>query len=300
MDDYPAEHEICLRYEFLQPVLDERLRRLWAAAEAMALGTPGITILSRVTGLSRSTIRAGIKQLEQPSGPWLGLTRAGRVRKPGAGRKSAVNISRIGIDLEHLMESCESEPGPLVWTCKSLRTLAEELDMAGHPVSYRTVGNLLHRRGYRFGRSGDHKKCSLFNRREGFRRIAETAAAYLRGGEPILSIRFQASPEAVAAAPYLAISGLLSWWHQNGQPWYPQARRMLLISEGAMNGNAWMAPLEALATEVRLEVSMAQFPPGAWRWQRSVLQATGSWSHLEGAATIGASFDLVLPVLEPS
>src|SRR3954464_824877 len=91
MDDYPSEQAILQRYALLGPALDERLRRLWAAAEAVTLGTSGIAILSRLTGLSRPTIRAGIKHLEEPGSEWIGLTRTGRVRRPGAGRKSIID-----------------------------------------------------------------------------------------------------------------------------------------------------------------------------------------------------------------
>ena len=299
MDDYPVEQAIRQRYKLLQPVLDERLRRLWAAAEAMALGTGGIATVSKATGLSRATVRAGIKQLEEPNGEWMGLTSMGRARKPGAGRKSAIEReSGIENDLERLMESRETEQsGPLVWTCKSLRRLAEELGTAGHPVSYRTVGNLLHRLGYSFGQRGDYKKCSLASRRESFRGIAGTAAEFLGRGEPVLSVWLQAPREAVATS-YLMVAGLLSWWRQDGLQRYSRARRMLLTTESAVAGDAWTEPLEVFAAEVRLEVAVAHFPPGTWRWQKSTRQVTCSCSRLprqEGMAEIGVVFDLVLP-----
>src|SRR6185295_13650353 len=110
MDDYPAKKTICKRYDLLRPFLDERLRRLWVAAEAVSLGPGGIAALSTATGLSRSTIRTGIKQLKEWRDEGLGSTMTGRVRKPGAGRKSAVQKgSGIEEDLERLIESREAK-----------------------------------------------------------------------------------------------------------------------------------------------------------------------------------------------
>src|SRR5688572_27579300 len=83
IDDYPARSPIQRRYELLQPILDERLRRLWVAAEALALGPGGIAVLSEATGLSRTTIRAGIEELRSSEGELAQLAKEGRVRRPG-------------------------------------------------------------------------------------------------------------------------------------------------------------------------------------------------------------------------
>lgn len=297
MDDYPAEKTIKKRYELLRPVLDERLRRLWVAAEALALGKGGVAALSRTTGLSRSTIRAGIKQLYDNGGYKTCPAIPERVRKPGGGRKSATAKGRgIESDLENLMESSEAnDPGPLAWTCKSLRGMAEELCTSGHEVSYRTVGNLLHRLGYNFGHSGDYKKCSLPDRREGFCRIDREAAAFLQRGDPVLCIRFKGPPEA---SP-LVIPVLRVWWQKSGMRLYPHARSILLTSENATASRYWNASLRAFATEAQLEeVTVAHFPPGAWRWQESTRLAICSSTLLEGSEEVArnsAFLDLVLP-----
>ena len=299
MDDYPAEGAINKRYKLLRPTLDERLRRLWAAAEALAMGRGGVAAVSRATGFSQSTIRAGIKQLVGQSHAELKAT--GRARKPGAGRKSTVaNGSGIERDLERLMESRElNDSGPLVWTCKSLRGMEEELCAAGHTVSYRTVGNLLHRLGYSFGRSGDYKKCTLADRREGFRGLDRRAASFLGEGEPVLSATFKNASQALP----MVIPILLTWWQKSGSRLYPRARRLLLATESSAMASDWTAPLRALATEARLEeVAVAHFPPGTWRWQRSTRQAICGCSFLEGAkevAKISALLELVLPGAEP-
>jgi len=174
----------------LRPILDERLRRLWAAAEALALGTGGIAVLSEATGLSRTTIRAGIEELRGSEGELSQLTKEGRIRKPGGGRKSVVERdATLQSDLEALLESSrEGEGHALDWTCKSIRGLAEELAARGHQVSYRTVGNLLRRLGFRFSPAESYKKFSLGSRRDQFWRLAHSVGLLLVKGEPVVAL----------------------------------------------------------------------------------------------------------------
>ena len=69
----PILQVIKAKYTSLEPVLDERARRLWAGAEARAIGRGGITRLAQATGLSRVTVRAGLKELDLPITPAAGL-----------------------------------------------------------------------------------------------------------------------------------------------------------------------------------------------------------------------------------
>src|SRR4051794_16668098 len=80
-----------VKYASLHPVLDERARRLWAAVEARAIGRGGITRVSEPTGLSRVTIRAGLREIALPHPATDGGTHAGRVRRPGGGRTPLVD-----------------------------------------------------------------------------------------------------------------------------------------------------------------------------------------------------------------
>jgi hypothetical protein len=96
-----AEAGIKARYEALRPWLDERARRLVAAAETQAIGPRGISAVSRATGVSRRVIRQGMAELQAPAavGP-------GRIRRAGAGRKEAVaRDPAFKTDLEQLLES---------------------------------------------------------------------------------------------------------------------------------------------------------------------------------------------------
>ena len=105
------------------PHLDERTRRILAATEAVSLGYGGVSVVARACGLSRKAIRKGILELqEEPL--------EGRIRRPGAGRKSiTVSDPRLVETLEGLIdEQTRGDPeSALRWTCKSTRAIAQEL-----------------------------------------------------------------------------------------------------------------------------------------------------------------------------
>ena len=127
------------------PELDERSRRLWAAAEALELGWGGASAVAEATGLSRTTIRAGIAELEQPGSD------PSRIRRPGGGRKAlTAHNPQLRPALEALDEPTErGEPdSPLRWTIRSARVLAETLTEQGHPVCHSTVASLLEEAGF--------------------------------------------------------------------------------------------------------------------------------------------------------
>ena len=135
------------RYQTLAGVVDERMRRLMVAVEALAIGRGGQTAVAQATGVSRTTIQQGIRELQQPE------LRAGkgRIRRSGGGRKSGVVLDpSLREELERLVEpTTRGDPeSPLRWTCKSVRKLAEELKARGHQTSHRMVAELLHDLGY--------------------------------------------------------------------------------------------------------------------------------------------------------
>jgi transposase len=137
---------ITTRYEALKPVLDERSRRLVAAAESRAIGKGGISSVSKATGVSRPVIRQGIAELRDPAS-----LAPGRIRREGGGRKKAVDKdASLKSDLERLLESTtRGDPEtPLRWTCRSVRQLTAELIRMKHRVSHQVVADLLHGLGY--------------------------------------------------------------------------------------------------------------------------------------------------------
>jgi transposase len=141
------EAAIRQRYEVLAEVADERVRRLIVAAEALAIGRGGQLAVARATGVSRTMIQRGIREVLQPE---LQAPK-GRVRRPGGGRKAmAVIDPTLRDDLERLVEpTSRGDPeSPLRWTCKSIRKLAAELTAQGHRTSHRMVAELLHDLGY--------------------------------------------------------------------------------------------------------------------------------------------------------
>ena len=128
------------KYKALSASLTERSRRLWCATEAMDIGWGGIDLVSKATGVSRFTIWRGTKEVE--SGEALPL---GRVRRPGAGRKKAIETdSTLLRDVDRLVEPTISgnPENPLLWTSKSARKLATELCAIGHDISFRTVAGV--------------------------------------------------------------------------------------------------------------------------------------------------------------
>jgi hypothetical protein len=136
------------KYQSLQPEMDERLRRQWAATEARALGWGGVTTVARATGLSRTTITAGLRELDMPAEDRL--AEAARVRRPGGGRRPLIQTDPQLISaLESLVEpATRGDPeSPLRWTCQSTRRLADELTQQDHPVSPRTVAARLRAAG---------------------------------------------------------------------------------------------------------------------------------------------------------
>ena len=132
------------RFSAVAPFLDERGRRLVAAAEAFAVGYGGIAAVAMATGVAPSTIGRGLKELarDEPSE---------RIRRPGAGRKTTISKDHTLLpDLEALVEptTCGDPESPLRWTCKSLRHLAQALQAQGHEVSRTLVAHLLNEMGY--------------------------------------------------------------------------------------------------------------------------------------------------------
>ena len=138
------------KFAALNPLFDERLRRRWAAVEARLLGRGGIACVAAATGISRTTIHTGLKELDAGAAAEAQAD-SGRLRRPGAGRKAlTARDPKLAGALERLVDPVtRGDPmGPLLWTCSSAARLAEELQAAGHPVSERTVNRLLHELGY--------------------------------------------------------------------------------------------------------------------------------------------------------
>ena len=181
------EEQLRQKFERMRPFMDEKLRRLAAANEAMTLGYGGIAMVSRASGLSIPTVRAGLEELAQPA-----EVVRDRVRRPGGGRKTVVEQDpTIMEDLDRLIAPAtrgDPEP-PLRWTSKSLVKLATELQAMGHTISPNTVGILLRNQGYRLQsprkvhEGGDHP-----DRDAQFEWIHDQTVAFQAAGNPVISV----------------------------------------------------------------------------------------------------------------
>jgi hypothetical protein len=183
MDSDPIKQ----RFAALEPFLDERLRRLYAAAEAKALGHGGVSIVARATGVSRRAIGIGLKELDDPS-----ANHVEHIRRAGGGRKRTVDQDATLVhDLEQLVEpvSRGDPESPLRWTCKSVRKLAEELNRQGHQVSHRLVAELLQELGYSLQANRKTREGTAHPDRDAqFEHLHAQVQAYQGDGQPVISV----------------------------------------------------------------------------------------------------------------
>jgi transposase len=178
---------IAARYQALKSLLDERARRLVAAAESQAIGRGGISAVSRATGISRPVIRQGIAELTDPT-----ALSAGRIRRQGGGRKKVVEKdASLKTDLEALLESTtRGDPqAPLRWTCKSVRQLTTELKRMKHQVSHQVVADLLHALGYSLQANRKTKEGTDHpDRNAQFEHLNRKVKWSLRRRQPVISV----------------------------------------------------------------------------------------------------------------
>ena len=182
------------KYQALQGELDERARRLWAASEAKGLGYGGISAVARATGISISTIRNGLRELEVPrEASGVGSdTATRRIRRVGGGRHRLTHQDpQLTTALQGLVEpTTRGDPmTPLRWTCKSTGVLADELTHQGHAVSDRSVAALLHELGYSLQANRKTVEGASHPDRDAqFTHINAQVEAFQRRGPPVISI----------------------------------------------------------------------------------------------------------------
>lgn len=208
-----TDEMIAVRYGALEGVLDERQRRLYAAAEAKALGHGGIKRVHETTGVARGSIIAGLKELRQ-EGEFTG-DGTSRIRRAGGGRKKLVEQSpEIATALERLVEPVtRGDPqSPLRWTCKSLMQLSQELKAQGHIISHASVGVLLKELGYSL--QGNRKSLEGTNhpdRNAQFEFINGKTESALTSGQPVISVDTKKKE-------------LVGQYKNGGKEWRPQGQ----------------------------------------------------------------------------
>jgi hypothetical protein len=199
------------KYQLLSATMTERLRRHWAAAEALALPRGGISLVAEATGLSRTTITAGIHELRQPAAE--SSVDPQRCRRAGGGRHLLeVEDASLLADLEQLVDpASRGDPmSPLRWTCKSTRQLAKALQGLGHTVSYPTVAVLLHHLGYSLQANRKTREGSSHpDRNAQFEFINSRVVAFQKAKQPVISVDTKKKEN-------------LGDFKNNGQEWQPQ------------------------------------------------------------------------------
>ena len=183
-----ADH-IRKRFTLVKPFLNEKQRRILAAAEAEAVGHGGVSQVAAATGMSRNTIVAGRRDISEQR---ASVKETGRIRSPGGGRKKTVHKDpTLERDLETLIEPVtRGDPeSALRWTCKSVRKLAGELNRMGHKTSHRMVAELLKTMGYSLQANRKTIEGSAHPDRDAqFERIYEKVKAFQREGQPVISV----------------------------------------------------------------------------------------------------------------
>jgi Rhodopirellula transposase DDE domain len=187
MQTIPVLHQ---KYEQIKSTLTERARRRWAAAEARSIGRGGVSQVCAATGLSRTTIHSGLRELDEaPAADPLSVQRS---RRPGGGRKP-LSVSAPGLveALNDLVSpATRGDPmSPLRWTSKSTSKLAKELTAKGFPVSQRSVCDLLAHEGYSLQSLRKTTEGKQHEDRDAqFNHLNKRVVSFLKLGQPVISV----------------------------------------------------------------------------------------------------------------
>ena len=183
--------QIRSRYRSLGPVMDERVRRQWAATEAQTYGWGGLSAVSDATGMSRNTVRKGIAELKLRKKSRKAVVGT-RLRKKGGGRKCLTETDTgLLAALKLLVEpATRGDPmSALRWTCKSTARLAEELTRQAHPIGAWTVGALLRADGFSLQSNRKTREGTKHpDRNAQFEYINTMVKRLQQRGQPVISV----------------------------------------------------------------------------------------------------------------
>jgi hypothetical protein len=177
-------------FNMISGLLNERTTRLIAGAAALGMKYGGISQVSRLSGLSRPSIYAGIEELQGKKA--MTELQTQRQRKIGGGRKSIdSNMPEVLEKLESLVKPYErgNPESPLRWTSRSLRKLSAEMKKMGYHISHVTVGNLLEKLGYTLqSNKKSHEGGNSPDRDAQFEHINNTATQFMTKKQPVISV----------------------------------------------------------------------------------------------------------------
>lgn len=253
------------RHRILSPFFDEKSRRLLAAAESRVIGHGGIGIVSKLTGVSRTTISTGLKELNHPD-----LIETNWIRKRGGGRKKAVEkLPAIEKELGKLIEpALRGEPdSPLMWTSKSLRKLSAELKLKGFNVSHKLVGEILKEKGFSLqaNRKTDEGK-SHPDRNAQFEYIHLKVKDFQENGQPVISVDAK-KKELVGN-----FKNNGKEWHKAKEPDKVKVYDFLSDADGGGSNSSrsrlWKKGIQKLSDETGLVIDVCLFPPATSKWNK--------------------------------
>jgi hypothetical protein len=182
-----ADEQLAEFFATIDPLLDERQRRMTAGAAARMLGHGGMTTVARLAHMSRNTVLTGAREVQAGE-----AVRSDRVRREGAGRKRIIDKDpNLLLELDDLVSpEARGDPmSPLRWTAKSTYQLAETLRAKGFAVGPTTVRELLHEMGYSLqGTSKQKEGAQHVDRDAQFHHINDTAGAFLADNQPVISV----------------------------------------------------------------------------------------------------------------
>jgi len=256
----PAIEQIKSRYRSLAPLMDERMRRQWAATEAQTYGWGGVSAVSDATGMSRNTIRKGMAELEVRKRKPKAVIET-RLRREGGGRKR-LTVTDPGLlpALEFLVEpTSRGDPmSPLRWTCKSTSRLAEELTQQAHPIGAWTVGALLRAEGYSLQSNRKTKEGAAHpDRNAQFEYINAMVKRLQKRGQPVISVDTKKKE-------------LVGQYKNGGREWQPKGEpeevdvhdfRPLVVSCGTQHPKS-LVVVEPCGHVGRLHLSLSTCPQG--------------------------------------
>ena len=203
-----GENAVRERFRFLSPWLNERSLRLWAGTEAKVLGWGGVRAVARASGLAINTVRRGFAELSGQA-----VSEPQRIRRAGGGRKALTQSQpELLVELDRLVSpATRGDPmRPLLWTCKSVRRLSDELAKQGHEISPAKTAELLHDLGYSLQshRKRDEGK-SHADRDAQFGHINEQVLSFQKAGQPVISVDTKKKE-------------LVGKYRNSGREWHPK------------------------------------------------------------------------------
>jgi len=272
VQDATTLERIRQKYSALAPVMDERMRRQWAATEASALGWGGTSAVSVATGLARNTIMAGTCELEHRQAHPEETVEV-RIRGPGGGRKS---LAETDPDLLKALDALvdpmtRGHPeSPLLWTCKSTGKLAEELARQDHPVTDTKKKELVgefKNAGEEWEPQGQPKKVNVHDFPDKKLGKAIPYGVYdLASNEGWVSVGIDHD-----TARFAAVS-IRRWWQEMGSSRFPRATKLMITADGGGSNSSrnrlWKVALQDLANDLGVKLHVCHFPPGTSKWNK--------------------------------